>query len=231
MILISIIRDCARVLTFRQPSVDIARHWPAYLAFGLICSWLAGVGRYWDNPKAELWQYLGLGSVAYVFVLALILWVLIKPLKPVRWSYRSVLIFVTLTSPPAILYAIPVERFLAPDIAQAANAWFLGIVAFWRVALLFWFLKVIARLSGLTIVVASLLPITLIVISLALLNLEHVVFNLMSGINPDDRSPNDIAYQIVTLLAIFSFMSAPFLIIGYVIAIVRAHVYQGGIDD
>src|SRR3712207_7552248 len=44
------------------------------LAFGLACTWLVGVGRYWDNPRASLLQHLGVGSVVYVFALALLLW-------------------------------------------------------------------------------------------------------------------------------------------------------------
>lgn len=102
--------DTWRVLTFRLPSSAIVEHWQAYLGFGLVFTWLAGVGRYWDHPRADLWQYLGLGSVAYVFVLALILWALLAPLGPANWSYRNVLVFLTLTAPPAVLYAVPVER-------------------------------------------------------------------------------------------------------------------------
>jgi hypothetical protein len=69
-----ITNDALRVLTFRKPSPDIASSWQAYLAFGLAFTWIAGVGRYWDSPRAELWQHLGFGSLAYVFVLALIIW-------------------------------------------------------------------------------------------------------------------------------------------------------------
>lgn len=210
-----IARDALRVLTFRQPSPEIAVSWKAYLAFGILFTWLAGVGRYWDSPRADLWQHLGLGSVAYVFALALIVWLLLIPLRPARWSYRSVLIFITLTSPPAVLYAIPVERFMPLDQAQSANAWFLAVVATWRVALLAWFLRRIARLSAAAIVVATLLPITLIVVALTILNLEHVVFNLMAGIKPEDRSPNDAAYMVVMVMAYFSIMAVPFLLAAY----------------
>lgn len=210
-----IARDALRVLTFRQPSPEIAVSWKAYLAFGLLFTWLAGVGRYWDSPRADLWQHLGLGSVAYVFVLALIIWLLLIPLRPARWSYRSVLIFITLTSPPAVLYAIPVERFMPLEQAQSANAWFLAIVATWRVALLAWFLRNIARLSAAAIVVATLLPITLIVVALTILNLEHVVFNIMAGIKPEERSPNDVAYLVVMAMASFSIMAVPFLLAAY----------------
>jgi hypothetical protein len=34
-----------------------------YLAIGLVAACLAGIGRYWDNPRAHLWQHLGMGSV------------------------------------------------------------------------------------------------------------------------------------------------------------------------
>jgi hypothetical protein len=125
------------------------------------------------------------------------------------------LVFVTLTSPPAVLYAVPVERFMSLHAAQSANAWFLAIVATWRVALLVWFLHQLAGLKGLAIVVATLLPLSLIVVALAALNLEHVVFALMSGIRPEERSPNDLSYGIVTGLALFSFLASPFLLIAY----------------
>jgi hypothetical protein len=217
-----IVKDAFRILTFRTPSPEIGRSWQGYLAFGLFFTWLAGVGRYWDNPRAHVWQHLGLGSVAYVFILALILWLLLVPLKPARWSYRNVLVFVTLTSPPAVLYAIPVERFLSLDAAQNANVWFLAVVATWRVALLVWYLRTVARLSGVAIFVATLLPLTLIVVTLAKLNLEHVVFEIMAGIGPGVRSANDTAYVVVGSLAYFSVKAAPFLLLAYGWLVYRA---------
>jgi hypothetical protein len=215
----TIINDAICVLSFRRPSKDIAESWPRYLAFGLLFSWLAGVGRYWDSPRADLWQHAGLGSLAYVFVLAALLWLIITPLKPARWSFKNTLIFVTLTSPPAVLYAIPVERFMSLENAQTANALFLGIVATWRVALLVWFLKAVSQLPWLRIIVATLLPLTLIIVALALLNLEHVVFNIMSGIRPEDRSANDGAYTVVLILTYFSVMVFPFALTTYLVLI------------
>jgi len=210
-----LVRDVGRLLTFRRMGAGVRSHANAYLGFGLAMTWLAGIGRYWDNPRAELWQLAGLGSVAYVFSLALLLWLLILPLRARRWTYRNVLLFVCLTSPPALLYAIPVERFMSGEVALAANAWFLGIVASWRVALLLVFLKRDAGLRVWEAIVACLLPLALIVVSLALLNLEHVVFNLMSGIRAEDQSANDAAYMIVILLSYFSFMASPLLAIAY----------------
>ena len=217
----TVLSDALRVLTFQRPSTAIASHWKAYLAFGLLVTWLAGIGRYWDNPRAQLWQYLGLGSVVYVFCLAFLLWLLILPIKPKLWSYKNVLVFVTLTAPPALLYAIPVERFMSLDAAQSVNAWFLAIVAVWRVAMLVWFLRKFAGLPSLSIVIAALLPLALIVVTLSALNLEHVAFDIMAGIRPEQRSGNDLSFNIVTILAIFSVLAAPILLVAYVWLIYR----------
>ena len=217
-----VLSDEARLLTFRQFALDTSiSNW--YLAFGLGFTWLCGIGRYWDHPKAELWQYLGLGSVVYVFLLAFVLWLIILPLKPSNWRYRHVLIFVSLTAPPAILYAIPVEQFLTLESAQVANIWFLAIVATWRVALLLKFLKSAAGLSGLCVVVATLLPLTLIVTSLAALNLEHVVFKIMAGLEDHEKSANDGAYTILVIITYFSVMASPVLLSLYGWFIYKKH--------
>ena len=218
----TLLHDEWRFLTFRPMSQAIRTHWQVYLVFGLLFTWLAGIGRYWDNPRAELWQYLGLGSVAYVFVLALFVWGLLAPLRPKNWSYRNVLLFITLTAPPAVLYAIPVERFMTLNNARAANVWFLGLVAMWRVALLIVFLRRTAGLSDGATAVAALLPISAIVLALSLLNLEHVVFNLMGGLRDRDASGNDSAYLIVSFLSIFAFLAAPVLAIIYLVLVIVA---------
>ena len=198
---------------------DLRRLGGLYLAFGLFCTWLAGIGRYWDNDRAELWQYAGLGSVAYVFIMAAVIWVLLYPLKPRNWYYQYVLIFVCMTAPPALLYAIPVERFMSLEAAQTANVWFLAVVAAWRVALLWRFLKGSAGLSGGELIVSCLLPITLIVTALTFLNLEHVVFNIMSGIAPAEQTANDAAYGVLFLITGGSMLALPFLSIGYVVLV------------
>jgi hypothetical protein len=217
---VSILRDELRLLTFRSVGPGVHERWRSYLGFGLFFAWLAGVGRYWDNPKAELWQLLGLGSVAYVFVLALVLWALLAPLRPQHWSYRTVVTFVALTSPPAVLYAIPVERFMSLDAARAANAWFLAIVAAWRVALLVVFLHRTAKLPPATVVLATLLPLAIIVFTLYVLNLEHVVFQMMSGIRDEPPGPNDSAYGVVVLLSVLSYLLSPILFIWYIALVV-----------
>ncbi len=209
-------------LLLRQVKPDLKRLGNYYLLLGFATAWLAGVGRYWDNPRADWWQYAGFGSVAYIVILALILWLLIIPLRPQGWSYKSVLIFVGMTSPPAILYAIPVERFFSMSTAQTMNVLFLAVVALWRVLLLFRFLKFSAHLSKGGVTVAALLPLAIIVTVLTMLNLEHVVFNVMAGIAPDDQSPNDASYGMLVLITTLSMFAFPFLFISYLVLIYKA---------
>jgi len=214
MIIKRILSDQFKVLTFRDIRPDPAKY-GYYITYALLTTWICGIGRYWDNPRADLWQYVGLGSVAYVFSLAFIIWLIALPLKPTRWSYKYVLLFVCMTSLPALLYAIPVERFTSFDIAARLNVAFLAVVATWRVALLFKFLYRAAGLSIARVIVAALLPLTLIVVSLSALNLEHVVFRIMAGIAEDEKSVNDLAYFILLLITWASTMLFPVVLITY----------------
>lgn len=104
---------------------------------------------------------------------------------------------------------------MALEAAQEANVWFLAIVASWRVALLVVFLIRFASLSIFQAVVATLLPITLIVTTLFLLNLEHVVFRIMAGLEDHERSVNDAAYGILFLITFFSVLAFPFIVLIY----------------
>jgi hypothetical protein len=100
-----------RLLTFRASRDELLGMTSKHLVFGLLCAWIVGMGRYWDNSRVGILQHLGIGSVIYVFVLSLFLWSIIWPLRPQNWSYLRVATFISLVSPPAILYAIPGQLF------------------------------------------------------------------------------------------------------------------------
>ncbi len=217
----TILRQQFRLLAFRKVDLDLNRHRSGYLIYVFVVSWLVGMGRYWDHPDAHIWQYAGLGSVAYIVVLSAFLYVVVLPLQPRRWTYSHVLVFVGLTSLPALLYAIPVERFMPLEQAQVANAWFLGVVALWRVLLYVRFLSRGAGLGKFGTFIATLLPLSGIVVTLALLNLEHVMFEIMAGVRPGNESPNDIAYSVVVMLSMFAFIAFPLTLICYLAEIYR----------
>lgn len=212
----SILSTEARLLTFRmsrQNFLDLGR---GHFLFGLVSTWIVGMGRYWDDPGAKLVQHLGLGSVIYIFVLSMFVWLVIWPLRPEQWSYAKVLTFVSLTSAPAILYAIPVERFFALETARSVNAWFLAVVATWRVALLILFLRKYAQLGAFQIIVAGCLPLTMIVTTLTALNLERAVFDIMGGLREGGGTANDNAYAVLFTLTYFSVILFVPLLLCYV---------------
>lgn len=189
--------------------------WKHFVA-GLIGTWIVGMGRYWDDEGATLIQHLGLGSVIYIFVLAGIIWLLVKPFRVEKWTYFTVVTFIGLTSFPAIFYAIPVERFFSLETANTLNVWFLAIVATWRLLLLFYFLKQFTRL-GSNVLTITLMPICVIITTLTALNLHRVVFDIMGGRR--NVTPHDEAYSILVGLTVVSAILTLPLIIAYCVGI------------
>src|SRR5262245_8637083 len=116
------LKVAARLIFFRASQRELIELNHRHLTIGLVCTWLVGMGRYWDNPRVGLLQHLGVGSVVYVFVLSLFLWLIIWPLRPRHWSWFRMLAFVTLVSPPAVLYAIPVQMVFSLETANGINA-------------------------------------------------------------------------------------------------------------
>jgi hypothetical protein len=106
--------------------------------------------------------------------------------------------------------------------AVLANVVFLAVVASWRVALYAVFLKRTAALSPGRAIVGTLLPLAIIVVVLSLLNLEHVVFNIMGGLRANEASQNDGAYMVVLMLSLLSSTLAPLLFIAYLILVYRS---------
>jgi hypothetical protein len=211
------------ILTFRFTQAQVHAFGKHELFIGLFFTWLVGMGRYWDNPKAELLQRLGIGSLIYVFALAFLIWLIVWPIRRGVWQYKYVLIFITLVSPPAMLYAIPVERFTTLATAREINIWFLAVVALWRVALLFVFLRRVAGLNLFPVIITALLPLTFIITALAVLNLEHVVFDIMAGLSATNGTANDGAYVVVFMLTTISVAAFPFLLLGYLITVFFAY--------
>jgi hypothetical protein len=216
-----VIKTTARLLTFRASETELASLGLKHLLFGLVCTWIVGIGRYWDNPRVGLLQHLGIGSVVYIFALALLLWLIAWPLKPKHWSYFNVVTFVALVSPPAVLYAIPVEMFFSLETANSINGWFLAIVAMWRVALLVYVLHVLARLDVFSVFAAAFLPLTLVVVALSALNLEKAVFSIMGGIT--EHTPNDDAFAILSMLSLISILLFVPLLLLYMVLVIRNH--------
>ncbi len=217
-----IIADNIRALCFQGFKPDPA-HRRSYFLYGFLITWLVGVGRYWDHPSAHWWQYAGLGSLAYIFILTALLWILIAPLRPKRWLISDICLFLMFTAAPALLYAIPVERMMPMMLAQSANALFLFVIAMWRVALLIHFLYKYAQLNVFRIAIGTLLPIMSIICVLSMLNLEQAVFEIMAG-NDRASTPYDAAYQLVWVLSLFSMLGLPIVLFFYITALIASWI-------
>ena len=161
--ILPVLKAIGRLITFRLTREEFLRFNLDYLAVGVICTWLVGIGRTLHNSRVEWWQHLGLGSVAYIFVLSTLLWFLLLPLRIQKLSYRHILTFVSLTSPTGFIYAIPVETFLSFDSATSARFLFLGVVAAWRVGLWAFYLRRFCQLPGFSTFIVCVLPLCFIV--------------------------------------------------------------------
>lgn len=208
-------RTLVRLLTFRLSGEEFARLDLRFALIGLVGTWLVGMGRYWDSPTASYAQKAGLGSVVYVFALSAFLFVLGIPLMPRNWSYRSVFTFITLTSFPAALYAIPVERWVAIDVAIQMNVWFLAIVAGHRVALYLFYMRRSADLSPYVALVAALLPITLIITFLVFSGYSGLVLDIMGGFRERSKTAQDGVNSILNTITFSSCISLPVLALAY----------------
>ncbi len=217
----NLIKTILRLLTFKLTRDEMLQFNQKHFIAGLIGTWIVGMGRYWDDEGASLLQHLGLGSVIYIFVLAAFIWLIIKPFFVENWSYFTVVTFIGLTSFPAILYAIPVEKIVTISAANSINVWFLAIVAIWRLILLNYFLKRFTKLSYGNIITVTLMPICLIITTLTALNLHRVVFDLMGGLR--DPNAHDDSYFILILLTGISVILTIPLLMAYGIGIYNSY--------
>lgn len=214
--ILTVFKTIVRLITFRLTREEFLQFNLDYLMVGIVCTWLVGIGRTLHNSRVEWWQHLGLGSVAYIFVLSLLLWLLLLPLRIQKLSYWHILTFVSLTSPTGFIYAIPVEAFLSFDAATSARFWFLGGVATWRVALWAFYLKRFCQLPGFSAFVVCVLPLCFIVALLTILNLDKVVFDIMGG---GSHTTDDGAYMflfLITALSVYAFIPLVLMYVGII---------------
>jgi hypothetical protein len=203
---LSVLRTVLRLLTFRASRSELLHFDHRHPAFGLLCTWLVGIGRSWDDIDAGLMQHLGIGSVVYVFVLSLLLWLTVRPLSTPGHPYVQMLTFVCLTSPPGLLYAIPGERFVDAETARNINVAFLLIVATWRVALLAFYLWKALGLRWLEVLVATLLPLSIIMAPAMVFRLMEKTFEGMAGLR-EGQTFTDPSTEVLDFLGRLSIMA------------------------
>jgi len=100
---------------------------------------------------------------------------------------------------------------------------FLIVVASWRVALLVYYLKWHAQLKPTAIFVSTMLPITGIIVTLTILNLERATFVSMGGFR-EEPTVNDSAYGLLSALTLLSMLLLIPLLICYMFLVVNAQM-------
>lgn len=210
-----VLLDFVRFALFRPIKGDPATHWRTYLVTGLAITWIVGFGRYWDNAEAPPLLRSGATSIVYALVLSAFIWLLVLGLKPQRWSYRNTLLMVTMTALPGIIYAIPVEMLMNPSAAGATNMIFLAIVAGWRMALYFVFLKRVGNLPGYPLLIGWLLPPSIIVAVLGAYGMMYAISAGMAGVR-DEVDPNLASMEAIAYLGLLSWVALPLLVPAYI---------------
>lgn len=130
-------KDMRDVLLLRISGERIRAFGPEHLILGLVCTGVVGMGRWWDDTSAIWQKQTGIGSLVYVFFLGLLIWMLAMPWpksaagKP---TYLQTVSFITLTAPPGLVYAFPIELFGDPSVSTIYNLSALVIVSAWRVS-------------------------------------------------------------------------------------------------
>ena len=210
---------CCRILIFRASKEQLLALNRIDLSLGLLLCWIVGIGRWWDDPSANLFLHLGLGSLIYPFVLGAVLWLFLLLLRPNNWLYLRLVTYISLTAPPAILYAIPVEKMYSSIEAAHLNVNFLCIVAAWRLALLIRFATRTTELKKSTAVLGAVTPILGIVSILGLFGLIPTIIEGMGGIREQPIQHGGNPELVATFTMV---MTAPFLLLAYLIAVGEA---------
>lgn len=185
-----------KILTLTATREDLLNMKVDVLPWGLFFTLLAGIGRAWDDSSAELIMRSGLPSVAYIFVLSGFLYLFIAPLRPTNWSYKRLLLLVSMTALPGLLYAIPLEMMMKPDDAATGNTAMLFLVATWRVLVLGSFLFKTTDMRTSHTVVALFLPLFLIINLLIATEKFEKTFGAMGGLRryfvvTDEKAVNE----------------------------------------
>lgn len=217
------IRTLFRVLGFRATPGEIKENAIAILTVGFLVTWVVGIGRWWDDPR-DLLPFVrwGVGSVFYTIALSLVLWVLGLPLSKERLRYQHVLAFVTCTSLPGLVYAIPMEIWADQRTASSYNLYALLFVSIYRVSLLLWFFLKIQELTVRQAIVATFLPISMIALSLTSLGHGARIMDIMGGFR--DRMSKTAMEEVVGLIGCLSYMLGPILLLVYLAMVIQASV-------
>jgi hypothetical protein len=207
----------------RQAILDVAASRSAVFV-GLLFVLAAGLAREYDGEdlRSEPWHLLlPLGAS---LVTSALLYMLLKALLWIRGGeadghklgYQELLSLYWMTAPLALLYGIPVERFLSAGDATRANLALLAIVSLWRVVLM---TRAISILYGLNFF-RALVPIMLFADTGALTLIRITpkpIVGIMGGIRLSESE--SVLHEVTCIVLFLGILSWPIWLIGTIVAV------------
>jgi len=199
-----------RVLTFRLTPEEFDELGFRHFLLGTVTAWAVGFGRWWNRPEDAMpLLRSGIVSVIIVLALGLLLHVVTSVLKPQHRGLLKTTAYVSLTSLPAAVYALPLESWMELEQARSGNFAMLTVVAVWRVALYVCFLMRIARFKLYTTIVTTVFPLAVVVFLLAVNGLTFHVLQLNTGRADTPISTAESRYEVILYMGILSIYVAP----------------------
>lgn len=213
-----------RFLIGDRKAIQQVANCPHAVRVGFVFVISAGFAREYDGESLlhEPWHLLlPLGaSLVTSFVLflmvSLVAWRRGVNTIRVRETYPMFLGLFWMTAPLAWLYAIPVEQFMSPGNATAANLWFLGIVALWRVVLMIRVITVIFGAGTLSNVICTVLLFSDVVMLIAVFAMPTPIWSVMGGIHYTESERHILGLSL--WLKFWGLLSLPIWLIGYALA-------------
>lgn len=133
-----------------------------------------------------------------------------------RDAYLRFLGLFWMTAPLAWLYAIPVERFMSPGDATAANLWLLGVVAVWRVVIIIRVIMVAYGAKTIFNVVSTVMLFSDVVMLIAVFVMPTPIWAIMGGIRLTESE--QIILGVTLHLKLWGILTLPVWLIGYLLA-------------
>ena len=204
---------------------------------GLILVFSAGLAREYDGQDLlhEPWHLLlplvaSLGTSIVLYLLLRIVEVGNGSEVNRFWSgYWSFLGLYWMTAPLALLYAIPVERFLAEADATRANLWLLGFVSLWRVLLITRVASVLWNVRFM----AAFFPVMLFATSVALLlvwMMPKPVVEVMGGIRLSEA--DQVVFGVTIMVQLLGLVAWPVCLVGTgVVACVQRRTWHWSVKE
>lgn len=191
---------------------------------GLVFVFSAGLAREYDGESLlhEPW-HLALPLAASI-VTSLVLFLMVSLVAHRRGvkllgsprSFRQFLGLFWMMAPMAWLYAIPVERFMSPGNATAANMWLLGIVATWRVVLMIRVISVVFGVTRLRDAISTVMLFSDVVMLIAVHAMPVPVWAIMGGVRLTQSE--QIILNVTCTLKLVGILSLPVWLVGYACA-------------